>query len=95
MIPFSVNILDDFRLNVLLEISAMIDFKHGAAAVRLFEPNIPWNEKFLRYRLRCYEEMLDPIAGQANKDLNAFLNDAPLPFSKTLPPVSGVPEGKL
>jgi len=36
--------------------------------------------------------MLDPMADQAGKDLNAFLKDAPLPFNKTLPPISANPK---
>lgn len=94
LVPFCVNILDDFRLNLLLKISLLIDDEHGAAVVRQFEPHVPWNEKFLRLRLRCYEENRETMAGQAREDLNAFLENAPLPFSRAVSSSSSIPNGK-
>ena len=83
-VPFAVRILDGFRLRLLLDIGSQIDFKHGAEAVRRFEPHIPWTEKFLRYRYLCYEKTGDPLAGQARADLDRFFQHAPVPFRRAL-----------
>ena len=74
--PFSVLILDEYRKFSLLQVAATIDSQHGAKAIALWEPHVPWNEKFLRYRKKSYEETEHPLANQAAQDLQTFLKNA-------------------
>lgn len=84
-VPFSVHILHEKRLNALLEIASKIDFEHGAAVLKQFEPHVPWNEEFLRYRHACYKMINDPMLKKAERELETFLLNAPVSFSRTLP----------
>lgn len=73
--PFAVRILDEFRQLTLLEVGARIDIPHAVQVLRAFEPHVPWNEKFLRYRKASYEARGELLAAQAEKDLERFLAD--------------------
>jgi len=81
--PFSIHVLEEKRLLVLLEIGRQIDFEHGAEALKNFEPHVPWNEAFLRYRYTCYRLTSNPLAEQAEKDLQEFLQNTPTRFAST------------
>jgi spermidine synthase len=78
--PFAVRVLDEDRWRLLLDIGRRIDFEHGARAVRLFEPHIPWVEPFLTYRALSYGKTGDRLAGQARSDLNRYRADARISF---------------
>ena len=81
--PFAVRVLDDYRQQTLLDIGAGIGLASGAEAVGRFEPHVPWAEAFLRYRAQSYAAAGSPLARQADKDLQRFLNDRTSSFSET------------
>jgi hypothetical protein len=74
--PFSVFILDEYRMFSLLQVAAIIDYQHGAKVLELWEPHVPWKEKILRYRKESYEDSDYPLAQKAAKDLEAFLKNS-------------------
>ena len=73
--PFSVLILDDYRKFSLMQVAAVIDSQHGAKAMALWEPYVPWRENILRYRQKVYEETGHPLAEKATYDLQIFLEN--------------------
>lgn len=71
--PFSVRMLDAVRIGSLLLIARDLDPTFGVRAIAQMEPNVYWRERFLRFRLDCYERTGNPLAGLARRDLDAFL----------------------
>jgi spermidine synthase len=72
--PFSVRIQDASRITALLNVGRLLDCAHGVRALDQAGPDFLWNESFLRYRAGCYSESRSPAAGQAQRDLEAFLS---------------------
>ena len=60
-----------------MSIASQAGYRRVANAVKRFEPFVPWNRRFLEYRLICYRHAHDPLAETAQKDLEDFLKQAP------------------
>lgn len=82
--PFAVKALNEQRLRILLDIGSRISFEYGAAAVRLFEPHIPWTEDFLAYRELSYRKTGDALAGRSGSDLKRYLANARVSFKSAV-----------
>jgi spermidine synthase len=53
------------------------------AAMRAFEPWVPWNREYLTSRVQCYEKAgLRAMAERAREDLGDFLADEPQPLTR-------------
>jgi spermidine synthase len=76
--PFSVNLSEYARLRARSELVGNTGRPELCAeAFAPFEPNVPWEEYLLLRRFRCYEKTNHPLRGQALRDLEDFLEDAP------------------
>jgi len=76
--PFAVGLFEELRLKARLELAGIVDFKGLCAeAIAPFEPNVPWEERFLYIRDLCYQQTNNPRWGDATKDLEAFRAEAP------------------
>jgi len=76
--PFSVGLYEELRLQARLELAGIVNFKNLCAeAIEPFEPNVPWEERFLYIRDLCYQQTNNPRWGDATKDLEAFRAEAP------------------
>ena len=84
--PFSVNSLNEYRLLTLLKLAAVIDFKHRETILAKMAPHVLWAEPILHYRLECYKNTDNPLAKQAERDLQTFMGNAPKAISTTLSP---------
>jgi spermidine synthase len=83
--PFAAGLLEELRLQARLELAGIVDFKGLCAeAIAPFEPNVPWEERFLYIRDLCYQQTNNPKWEAATKDLEAFRAEAP-------PPLTGQP----
>jgi spermidine synthase len=81
--PFAVRAIESIRLNALAELTRQMDFRGLCGpAVGAFEPHVPWDERFLRLRLDCYQAIGSPRAADATRDLNDFLASQPQPLVK-------------
>ena len=83
-VPFSVRMLDQARLRILFSLADRLGSEEAARAVKPFEPNVPWELHFLSRRASAYKETNDPMARQADKDLNEFLRNEPIKISDTI-----------
>lgn len=83
--PFSVFNLEEFRKDCLLIVASLIDDRHGAKTLSLFEPHVPWEESFLRYRRQSYIRVGDQRAERASLDLQDYLRGAPGDFFNSNP----------
>jgi spermidine synthase len=76
--PFAVGLYEELRLNARLELAGIVDFKGLCAeAIEPFEPNVPWEERFLYIRDLCYQQTNNPRWGDATRDLETFRAEAP------------------
>ncbi len=88
--PYSMLLANDARRYARLEVGKAIDRERYGdatrAALREFEPNVPWNEEFLETRANCYETVGDPLAASARRDLDAFRANEPPAYTVGLEP---------
>jgi predicted O-methyltransferase YrrM len=71
--PFSVRLQDKARLSMLMNVAMAIDFRHAEKVFPQFEPNVPWTQSILEYRLACYKATGNPLAAQAREDLDRYM----------------------
>ena len=83
-VPFSVRVLDHTRLRILFNLADRLGSAETARAVKLFEPDVPWERHFLSRRLWAYKETDDPMARKAAQELNEFLRNEPIKISDTI-----------
>jgi predicted membrane-bound spermidine synthase len=77
--PFAVEVLEEERIATRFDLGTRI----GAPCAEIlspYEPNLVWQEWFLRERLACYEREQDPATEAARRDLERFLAAEPRPF---------------
>ena len=87
--PFAVDLLSELRRATLLDIARITGSNDLCLqAIEAFGRWYPWQENFLRERLRCLDENRHPLAGQARRDLEDFLVVAPFPLDTGLRPES-------
>ncbi len=72
-LPFEMNRHGSARRLALIELAAEYgDFGTCAATVGEFEPEAPWNERFLANRSACYAKVSHPLAKLANDEWMRF-----------------------
>jgi len=85
--PFAVNLLSELRRAALFDIAGLTGSDDLCLrALEVYGPWIPWQERFLKDRLRCLESNDHPLAGQARLDLQEFLEVAPFRLETGLQP---------
>jgi hypothetical protein len=80
--PFSVYAWEAERRRAILLMAVFVDRGVGEytrKAVAAFEPDAPWDRRFLEIRRNCYRALRDPLAPKAERDLLQFLNAEPEP----------------
>ncbi len=83
--PFAVRALNTQRMVILVNLSRKLDFKATCMqAFEHFEPNVPWNRRFLTLRHTCYELNRSPLLAMASTDLKEFLENDPFSFAAGL-----------
>ncbi len=84
--PFAVGLAEYDRLRLRLDLARLVG-RPGACAEALapYEPHVHWDESFLTYRVRCYEQPRHPLLEQAREDLHQFLDNAPPRLEAGLP----------
>jgi len=75
--PFSAGMLSNFRMRLMLRVASLGGYGKGAAAVALFEPDVPWDADFLSYRQAAYRQTQDPRLTRAEQDYRLFNAAAP------------------
>lgn len=87
--PFVLEMMSEVRRATLLDVAHHVDFPGLCrAALDAWGTWIPWEERFLRQRVRCYEQLEHPLAAAARRDLLRFLDREPLPLASGLEPES-------
>jgi spermidine synthase len=86
--PFSSYCNEDTRVIALLKVGVRIDqgsYSHySLAGIEAVEPNIPWQNTFLKIRAACYRAAEDPRAAQAARDFQEFTRHQTRPLSNGL-----------
>ncbi len=79
--PFAIEMFNEQRKSALMFLSERLaggrcssDFVN---AIKSYEPNVPWQAIYLDRRARCYRETGDPMAAQAQRDLEYFRRGEP------------------
>jgi spermidine synthase/MFS family permease len=76
--PFPAGLVDELRLRARLEIAGVVDFgRLCREALRPFEPDVPWEERFLIIRQGCYQQIGSPLEPQARRELEEYRAGAP------------------
>ena len=86
--PFSVMLLDEKRKFTRLTVAEFADERacKGAtlAALKAFEPHVPWHLRLLRKRAECYRSASDSLADPAAADLTLYLRSEGIDEEGTL-----------
>jgi hypothetical protein len=87
-LPFAVYMLDEGRIRYRLKLAERLDGggvgPFTAEALTAFEPHIVWEANFLTTRLECYRAIGSVLAAGAQRDLDDFVANEPVRFSKDL-----------
>jgi len=83
-VPFSVKILNEERLNVLLNLSTGLKSEDVVKLIKHYETGIPWNRSFLNKRLTVYKAVADSMVLQAENDLDEYFKNAPVGISDVI-----------
>ncbi len=75
--PFSVYLLEQNRVEVLLSAAQKTNIESLAAAIELLEPHPPWNATLLELRVATYEKTRHPRLARARRDLAEFRRQSP------------------
>ncbi|HEX5745816.1 MAG TPA: fused MFS/spermidine synthase [Archangium sp.] len=79
--PFLNNVGESLRLSTRLVLGTLLESgKRCAEALAAFEPHVPWNQKFLETRSRCYVNTQHPLQDQALEDYLEFMRAEPPPL---------------
>ncbi|MGH9317235.1 MAG: fused MFS/spermidine synthase, partial [Thermoanaerobaculia bacterium] len=81
---FAVALLDEARILARLAVARHLGPERVAEALEALEPHFPWRRDLLEERARVYEQVGNPRAELARRELEAFLRHDPTPFSKGL-----------
>jgi len=74
--PFAANYADELRRITACQIAEELGPTTVAQFVESFEPQVPWSERFLTYRLKMYRDAGHRLAEQADRDLQEFIRCA-------------------
>ena len=82
--PFCVFAAEQERRRTLALLGVLADGANlgesTRKAVEAFEPDVPWDRKFLEVRRDCYRSLGDPKLAKAEQDLARFLKAEPQPL---------------
>ncbi len=81
---FSVALLEEERIQARLVVARYLGPVRVAEALEALEPHFPWRRELLEERARVYEQVGNPRAELARRELEAFLRHDPTPFSRGL-----------
>jgi len=71
--PFFMHVLNDRRLRLRVELAFFLDIAELCVdALAPFEPDVPWDQRFLAQRYTCYSVVDHDLADAARADLNRF-----------------------
>ena len=91
--PCAVRLAESDRLHLRIDLARLVGPRACVEALDAYEPHGRWEEAFLAYRVRCYEQNRHPRIEQAREDLYRFLDDAPPRLDDGLPkPGEPIPE---
>lgn len=84
--PFAISALNEVRLKALINAAAVLDYGPPClGALEQVGPQSLWQERFLRWRLDCYEHTGQrELAKNAAADLRCFLEHEPQPLGRGL-----------
>lgn len=82
--PFALRAHEEARIKVRLRLAHGAGLDAAIDALHAFEPNVPWERDFLVRRRDVYGRAGDPLADQAQLDLERFLDAEPVPFNGDL-----------
>jgi spermidine synthase len=69
------------RKQLLLSLMPLLDFRQKCTqAISPFEPHVPWTQRFLEARARCYVQTQNALEDQALEDLARFMAEQPPPL---------------
>ena len=89
-LPFAMHLLDETRLRVRVELAFFLDIAELCAdALAAFEPDVPWERRFLAQRYTCYSVVDHPLTGTARADLDRFDGRSPPTLDHGLTPEPG------
>lgn len=85
-VPFSVALLDQKRLEAMTLLAQLVEpggrcGELSLAAIRKFEPHVPWRREFLVRRVQCYDQHNDARRDRARMDLKEHDQAEPLPLA--------------
>ncbi len=80
--PFAVGLLQEARLDAAYRLAKLADRQAACGdlameALRAYEPNVPWEKDYLRYRADCYRRRNHPLAASAERDWQEYQQHAP------------------
>ncbi|MFE8604184.1 fused MFS/spermidine synthase [Archangium violaceum] len=79
--PFTNNIGENMRVSTRMILGTRLESgKRCAEALADFEPHVPWNQKFLEERTRCYVSIHHPLQDQALEEYLEFMRSEPPPL---------------
>lgn len=84
--PFAVCCLDEMRRGAAFTIASQAGYEYAVPYVEAFEPDVPWNYIFLKYRYDCYRATGHRLEESAQKDLARILKEMPQPLYLPPPP---------
>jgi spermidine synthase len=88
--PFAMHRLDEMRLRMRVELAFLLDIADLCAdALAAFEPDVPWERRFLAQRYTCYSVVDHALAGVARADLDRFDGRSPPALDRGLTPEPG------
>ncbi|MBI3184506.1 MAG: fused MFS/spermidine synthase [Myxococcales bacterium] len=82
--PFAAMASDEDRLKARVYIAKAVGDDLCASALAPFEPDAPWHRTLLAYRVKCYQQQGSPLLAAAQADLDAFIEEQPIPISASL-----------
>jgi spermidine synthase len=84
--PFAVHLFDQARQALRLELVRLLPDAATACLGVLapFEPHVPWDEGFLRFRSDCYRAAGHPLAARAAADLEELRGNLAVPLASLL-----------
>ena len=72
--PLAVYLFEEERLATAHAIAGLIGPQAMLETLAVYEPHVPWNERFLRSRYRVYEATGHPLTGRAHTEWKSLRN---------------------
>lgn len=70
--PLAVYLFEEERVATAHAIASVIGPEAMLETLQAYEPNVPWNERFLENRYRIYEALGHPLTAHARRDWERF-----------------------